>query len=61
MSKTLKKLMKKLVSSDTQEQIAVADAKLGNLIKVRKEKGYFSSGKGLGGLTSKAVSVNCHP
>ena len=38
MSKTLKKLMKKLVSSDTQEELAVADAKLGNIIKVRKWK-----------------------
>lgn len=38
MSKTLKKLMKKLVSSDTQEELAVADAKLGNLIKVRSNR-----------------------
>ncbi|KAK7112024.1 nucleolar protein 58-like [Littorina saxatilis] len=37
MSKTLKKLMKKLVSSDTQEELAVADAKLGNLIKEKFE------------------------
>ncbi|XP_061189001.1 nucleolar protein 58-like [Saccostrea echinata] len=33
MSKTLKKLMKKIIASDAQEELAVADAKLGNVIK----------------------------
>lgn len=33
MSKTLKKMLKKLASKDLQEEIAVADAKLGNIIK----------------------------
>ncbi|XP_041374592.1 nucleolar protein 58-like [Gigantopelta aegis] len=33
MSKTLKKMMKKLVATDAQEQLLVADAKLGNVIK----------------------------
>ena len=35
MSKKLKKLMKKLYSGDIQEELLVADAKLGNAIKVR--------------------------
>ena len=35
MSKSLKKLLKKLFVEDTQETLAVADAKLGNVIKVR--------------------------
>ena len=34
MSKTLKKMLKKLVVKETQEALAVADAKLGNSIKV---------------------------
>ena len=34
MSKTLKKVLKKLVAKDTKEALAVADAKLGNSIKV---------------------------
>jgi hypothetical protein len=34
MNKTLKKLMKKVFASDAQEELAVADAKLGNVIKV---------------------------
>ena len=34
MSKSLKKLLKKLVVGEAQEQLAVADAKLGNVIKV---------------------------
>lgn len=34
MSKSLKSVMKKLVASDIQEELAVADAKLGNVIKV---------------------------
>ncbi|ESO94640.1 hypothetical protein LOTGIDRAFT_144966 [Lottia gigantea] len=33
MSKTLKKVMKKLVAADAQEELAVSDAKLGNIIK----------------------------
>lgn len=36
MSKTLKKMMKKMVAQDIQEELAVADAKLGNVIKVGK-------------------------
>ena len=35
MSKSLKKLMKKVVSKDITEEMAVADAKIGNIIKVR--------------------------
>ena len=35
MSKTLKKVLKKLVVKEAQETLAVADAKLGNAIKVR--------------------------
>jgi hypothetical protein len=34
MCKPLKKLMKKLVVGEAQEQLAVADAKLGSVIKV---------------------------
>jgi len=34
MSKSLKKVLKKLVVGEAQEQLAVADAKLGNVIKV---------------------------
>jgi len=33
MSKSLKKLMKKVASTDLQEELAVADAKIGNIIK----------------------------
>lgn len=33
MSKPLKKLMKKVIASDAQEELAVSDAKLGNVIK----------------------------
>ena len=35
MSKSLKKVLKKIVSKDLNEKLAVADAKLGNSIKVR--------------------------
>ena len=41
MSKPLKKLLKKLVSSDMQEELAVSDAKLGNLIKVRMRNNWW--------------------
>lgn len=34
MGKGLKKVLKKVFASDVQEQLAVADAKLGNVIKV---------------------------
>ncbi len=34
MNKDLKKMLKKVFSSDIQEELAVADAKLGNVIKV---------------------------
>lgn len=34
MSKGLKKVLKKVFVSDVQDQLAVADAKLGNIIKV---------------------------
>lgn len=34
MSKTLKKVLKKLVITEAHEQLAVADAKLGQCIKV---------------------------
>jgi len=33
-SKPLKKLLKKLVSEEAQEELAVADAKIGSMIKV---------------------------
>lgn len=36
MSKGLKKVLKKVFVSDMQEQLAVADAKLGSAIKVEK-------------------------
>lgn len=36
MSKSLKKLLKKIVAKDIHEELAVADAKLGGVIKVRK-------------------------
>ena len=35
MSKNLKKVLKKIVSKDLTEKLAVADAKLGNSIKVK--------------------------
>lgn len=38
MSKPLKKLMKKVIASDAQEELAVSDAKLGNVIKVMDKK-----------------------
>ena len=37
MSKTLKKLLKKIVAEDAHEKLAVADAKLGNVIKDKME------------------------
>lgn len=40
MSKSLKSIMKKVVSKDVTEQMAVADAKIGNIIKVTNT--YFS-------------------
>jgi len=43
MSKALKKLMKKLVVKESQEELAVADAKLGNVIKVCKQTGRIHS------------------
>ena len=43
MSKALKKLMKKLVIKESQEELAVADAKLGNVIKVCKQTGRIHS------------------
>ena len=41
MSKGLKKLLKKVYSEDLQDQLAVADAKLGSAIKVRSSLKYF--------------------
>ena len=35
MSKSLKKILKKVFTSEVQEQLAVADSKLGSVIKVR--------------------------
>ena len=35
MSKSLKKILRKVFTSDVQEQLAVADSKLGSVIKVR--------------------------
>ena len=37
MSKSLKKLLKKVVAEDAHEKLAVADAKLGNVIKEKME------------------------
>merc|ERR1712096_303349 len=37
MSKTLKKMLKKIVAEDAHEKLAVADAKLGNVIKEKLE------------------------
>jgi len=37
MSKSLKKMLKKVVAEDAQEKLAVADAKLGNIIKEKLE------------------------
>ena len=37
MSKGLKKLMKKIVATDANEQLAVADAKLGSVIKSKMD------------------------
>lgn len=42
MSKSLKKLLKKLVVGEAQEQLAVADAKLGNVIKVVLQRYKFA-------------------
>ena len=36
MSKSLKKVLKKIVAKDIHQELAVADAKLGGVIKVRK-------------------------
>lgn len=36
MSKGLRKVLKKVFASDVQEQLAVADAKLGSAIKVEE-------------------------
>jgi len=36
MGKALKSIMKKVMATDAQEELAVADAKLGNVIKVHK-------------------------
>lgn len=41
MSKNLKKVLKKIVSKDLNEKLAVADAKLGNSIKVKSFKLLF--------------------
>ena len=41
MNKPLKKLLKKLVVKEAHEELAVADAKLGNCIKVRPRFFYF--------------------
>ena len=43
MSKSLKKLLKKLVVGEAQEQLAVADAKLGNVIKVGLQHHEFAA------------------
>ena len=36
MSKSLKKVLKKIVAKDIHQELAVADAKLGGVIKVRQ-------------------------
>ena len=36
MSKSLKKVLKKIVAKDIHQELAVADAKLGGVIKVKK-------------------------
>lgn len=43
MSKSLKKLLKKLVVPEAQEELLVSDAKLGNLIKVGVKKNFSSN------------------
>lgn len=42
LSKNLKKILKKIVAKDAHEQLAVADAKLGGVIKVINDY-HFSS------------------
>ena len=37
MSKTLKKMLKKIIAEDAHEKLAVADAKLGNVIQEKLE------------------------
>ena len=35
LNKSLKKILKKIVAKDAHQELAVADAKLGNIIKVK--------------------------
>lgn len=44
MSKGLRKLLKKVYSEDLQDQLAVADAKLGSAIKVHPLRKCFEIG-----------------
>lgn len=48
MSKSLKKVLKKIVAKDIHQELAVADAKLGGVIKVRIHCSGFSKGFGEG-------------
>ena len=45
MSKTLKKMLKKLVAEDAQKKLAVADAKLGNAIQEKLDKNCVNDSK----------------
>ena len=56
MSKTLKKMLKKIASKDMHEELAVADAKLGGLIKVLIF--HLLSGMGLFRLTVTQLAIH---
>ena len=57
MSKTLKKMLKKVVSDETKEQLLVADTKLGQSIKVSNKK---SSKSGVGTLCEVGMNVDVY-
>lgn len=46
LSKNLKKILKKIVAKDAHEQLAVADAKLGGVIKVMVDSAVLPSASG---------------
>jgi len=48
MSKSLKKVLKKIVAKDIHQELAVADAKLGGVIKVRILWVFLRVSKGFG-------------
>ena len=57
MSKTLKKMLKKVVSDETKEQLLVADTKLGQSIKVSNKK---SSESGVRTLCEVEMNVDVY-